>query len=259
MNSDEVEHLHELLKIHKRRVNVLEQQAAKYGINCPPEIKLEIEDLQEQIAHFESNLQGNVIQSYLQGRETLSQFNREMDSVTNGLSKVVVEEKRIYRFFGLPVWSVVISRTILTLLVLVVGIGMGLALPQPDRTALEQSAQQTAMIAFNGTVAAVAAQQRAVATQQAAITEKQAAVAAQQVAQQTALSVRQAVVATQQAAITQKQAIEQTALAVQQAAVVAQQTDVAAQQAAVAATRAALELRATATRAQPRATPTPAP
>jgi len=50
MNSDEVEHLQELLKIHKRRVNVLEQQAAKYGINCPPEIKVEIEDIQQQIA-----------------------------------------------------------------------------------------------------------------------------------------------------------------------------------------------------------------
>src|SRR5215213_1011588 len=121
MNSDEVERLHELLKIHKRRLNVLEQQAAKYGINCPPEIKTEIEEIQVQIKRFERNLQGNVIQSYLQGRETLKQFNREMDSVTQGLSNIVVEEKRTYRFLGLPIWLVVISRTILTLLLMVAG------------------------------------------------------------------------------------------------------------------------------------------
>jgi hypothetical protein len=146
MNSDEVEHLQELLKIHKRRVNVLEQQAAKYGINCPPEIKVEIEDIQQQIARFERQLQGNVISSYIQGRETLRQFTRDMDTVTQGLSNVVVEEKRTYRLFGLAVWSVVISRTILTLLMLAAVIGVGLAL-QPHITGLTISSTAQAQTA----------------------------------------------------------------------------------------------------------------
>jgi hypothetical protein len=148
MNSDEVEQLRELLKIHKKRLNVLEQQAAKYGISCPPEIKIEIEDIQEQIARFESNLQGNVIQSYLQGRETLREFNREMDSVTHGLSNVTVEEKRTYRFFGLPIWSVVTSRTILTLLMMVAVVGVGFVVQvqeQMNTAAVQAAATQAAV------------------------------------------------------------------------------------------------------------------
>lgn len=168
MNSDEVEQLQELLKIHKKRVNVLEQQAAKYGINCPPEIKIEIEDIRQQIARFERNLQGNVIQSYVQGRETLKRFNREMDDVTHGLSNVVVEEKRTYRFFGLPVWSVVISRTILTLLMMVAGFGAGLALEQQNRTAgSPQATAQAAQVQATALAQIVAEAQLQRATAQA--------------------------------------------------------------------------------------------
>jgi hypothetical protein len=177
MNSDEVEHLHELLKIHKKRVNVLEEQAAKYGINCPPEIKIEIEDIQEQIARFERQLQGNVIQSYLQGRETLREFNREMDSVTHGLSNVVVEEKRTYRFFGLPIWSVVISRTILTLLVITVVGGVGFAVQVQERmntAAAQEAARATAQAATAAAQAAQAATAAAQATTAAARATAQA-------------------------------------------------------------------------------------
>jgi hypothetical protein len=182
MNSDEAEHLHELLKIHKKRVNVLEEQAARYGINCPPEIKIEIQDIQEQIARFERQLQGNVIQSYLQGRETLREFNREIDSVTHGLSNVVVEEKRTYRFFGLPIWSVVISRTILTLLVITAVGGVGVAVQVQERMNTAATAQaiqaaqaarataQAAVVAQTGTAAAQATVTRAVAQTAAAQT-----------------------------------------------------------------------------------------
>jgi hypothetical protein len=200
MNSDEVEQLRELLKIHKKRVNVLEQQAAKYGINCPPEIKIEIEDIQEQIKHFERNLQGNVIQSYLQGRETLRQFNRELDSVTHGLSNVVVEEKRTYRFFGLPVWSVVISRTILTLLMVVAGFGAGLTLQQRNQTGL--SPQATAQAALATAQAAPAISQAALATAQTAQAEAQAARATAQAETQAA----RAALATAQARVIELEA-----------------------------------------------------
>jgi len=182
MNSDEAEHLHELLKIHKKRVNVLEEQAARYGINCPPEIKIEIQDIQEQIARFERQLQGNVIQSYLQGRETLREFNREIDSVTHGLSNVVVEEKRTYRLFGLPIWSVVISRTILTLLVITAVGGVGVAVQVQERMNTAATAQaiqaaqaarataQAAVVAQTGTAAAQATVTRVVAQTAAAQT-----------------------------------------------------------------------------------------
>ena len=190
MNADEVEHLRELLKIHKKRLNVLEEQAAKYGINCPPEIKIEIEDIQEQIARFEQQLQGNLIQSYVQGRETLSQFNREMDSVSHSLSKVVVEEKRTYRFFGLPIWSVVISRTILTSLILiaVVGVGLTLQVQQHAYTAALEPMTAAAQAAAARATAQAVQTEAARATAQAAQTEaaQAQATAAQATAQATA-------------------------------------------------------------------------
>ncbi|MCB0214389.1 MAG: hypothetical protein KDJ52_33930, partial [Anaerolineae bacterium] len=38
-----------LLRIHKRRLQVLKEQKATFGINAPPHIDIEIEDLEAEI------------------------------------------------------------------------------------------------------------------------------------------------------------------------------------------------------------------
>ena len=43
-----------LLTIHRRRLNILKEQAALFGANTPPHILLEIEDIEAQIAALES-------------------------------------------------------------------------------------------------------------------------------------------------------------------------------------------------------------
>jgi hypothetical protein len=52
MDQEEVTHLRELIKENKRRLHVLEVQATKYGLNCPPQILIAIEDTQEWKIRF---------------------------------------------------------------------------------------------------------------------------------------------------------------------------------------------------------------
>jgi hypothetical protein len=114
-----------------------------------------------------------------------------MDSVTHGLSNVVVEEKRTYRFFGLPVWSVVISRTILTLLMMAAVVGVGFAVQEQGRMT---NAAETAAAQATATVAQATAVQATVAAQQ---TATRAAVQIQATAAQaTAVAIDAAVAAT---------------------------------------------------------------
>jgi len=53
---DETEHKQVLLKNFMRRVQILQQQAARYGIATPPEVTIEIEDLTHQINQLQSEL-----------------------------------------------------------------------------------------------------------------------------------------------------------------------------------------------------------
>jgi hypothetical protein len=55
---DGQKHLRELLTAKRRRLNVLELQAAKYGIAAPPHVTIEIEDLRREIAELEARLGG---------------------------------------------------------------------------------------------------------------------------------------------------------------------------------------------------------
>jgi hypothetical protein len=119
MNRDEAEHISELLKIHKKRLNILEEQSAKYGLNSPPEIRMEIEELREKVDHFDRQVKGNIIETFVQGKNTLRQFNLDLDAIEHGLSNVVIKEERAFRFLGIPLWSSVVIRTITTLVAVV--------------------------------------------------------------------------------------------------------------------------------------------
>jgi len=54
--AEEVEQLRALLTTHTRRLYKLQQQAAAYGIAAPPEIQLQIEDLEVEIAELKQKL-----------------------------------------------------------------------------------------------------------------------------------------------------------------------------------------------------------
>lgn len=53
---EEQQHLRELIATKQHRLQVLELQAAKFGISTPPHITIEIEDLRQEIAKLETRL-----------------------------------------------------------------------------------------------------------------------------------------------------------------------------------------------------------
>lgn len=53
---DEIDHLRDLIRTHKRRLFVLEDKWATQGLHTPPEVVIETQDLREQIAQREREL-----------------------------------------------------------------------------------------------------------------------------------------------------------------------------------------------------------
>lgn len=54
MSADQRNRLHELLEIYKRRLHILELQAARYGVDTPAHIQMEIQDLKAQVQRLQS-------------------------------------------------------------------------------------------------------------------------------------------------------------------------------------------------------------
>jgi ribosomal protein L10 len=50
MSTDDRNHYNELIQTHKKRLRVLEKQAALYGKDCPPHIQIEIEEILESVS-----------------------------------------------------------------------------------------------------------------------------------------------------------------------------------------------------------------
>ncbi len=56
MDAEEVAQLEKLIRATKRRLNILEEQAALNGRTCPPEILIEIEDLRRKLEDDQGRL-----------------------------------------------------------------------------------------------------------------------------------------------------------------------------------------------------------
>ena len=50
------EDVRQLLNEHKRRLNILREREARLGLNAPPEMILEIEDIETKIAQLQTTL-----------------------------------------------------------------------------------------------------------------------------------------------------------------------------------------------------------
>jgi len=57
MGSDELSHIKEVLRLHKRRLWVLEGKEALQGLHTPPEVLIEIDELRERIARYQSQIE----------------------------------------------------------------------------------------------------------------------------------------------------------------------------------------------------------
>lgn len=78
MNDDERKHLERLKNIHRRNLEIYENQAATFGLSAPPHILLQIEDLKTKIAEIDRQLNGesepNTIPSTSKNKHTTILF-----------------------------------------------------------------------------------------------------------------------------------------------------------------------------------------
>jgi hypothetical protein len=125
MNEEDKKHLQNLVVVHKKRLRVLELQAAEFGLHSPPHIHTEIDEIRNDIERFESLLSQNVIYSLPEGKEVLTQYIRSIDNVENLLRNVELRVDRTYRIFGIPIFSSsVVFLQIFKILLPAVGIGI---------------------------------------------------------------------------------------------------------------------------------------
>jgi hypothetical protein len=221
MDAEDVARLQEKIETHKRRLHELELQAARFGIHCPPHIKIEIEDIQEQIFQIERRIDKNVIKSYIEGRETLKGVAYSLDGLEHNLKKVVLEEQRIYRIFGLPILTIsrVVSQVLLAAFI-VLFVGATAALLNRIATSSRQQ-EVTAQAVREQTAMAQAAATVQMQTQTAgtlAIMQTQTALAVQTQTAGTLAIMQMQTAQAQQAALTAQAAqAQQTALTAQTA------------------------------------------
>lgn len=57
-DKEHVEHLQKLLDLHRQRLRLLEEQAARYGISVDPIITIEIEDIKQTISSLQAQIGG---------------------------------------------------------------------------------------------------------------------------------------------------------------------------------------------------------
>ena len=60
MDDEERQRLEELLRQHQRRLHLLETQKAIRGMNTPPEVLIEIDDIRSEIARIQAQLYGQI-------------------------------------------------------------------------------------------------------------------------------------------------------------------------------------------------------
>ena len=120
MGMDELKHLAELAEAYRKRLAVLELSSAKYGLDCPPHIKIEIDEIKEQLATIEQRM-GQDGASYGVGGADPFSLQLPLNPRQGEAAGVrVKKEERVYRFLGIPIWSVsvVVTAVIIALCIM---------------------------------------------------------------------------------------------------------------------------------------------
>jgi hypothetical protein len=102
--------LREEIEAHKQRLRHLRVTAAKYGLDTPPHIKIEIDEIEKKLEELGQKVQQADV-GIDQSKTALFQITRDIDAVEKDLEKIVIviEKRRLYRIVALLVGAVVIA------------------------------------------------------------------------------------------------------------------------------------------------------
>lgn len=95
MDLQERAHLQALIDTKQRRLRVLEERAAKQGYNTPPEVTLEIRDLQSEIQQHERERNGSLPQQQILTASSsarpisMSRFIAQLFAVIGGIASII--------------------------------------------------------------------------------------------------------------------------------------------------------------------------
>jgi hypothetical protein len=111
MNSDHITHIEELVTAYRKRLHELELQAAHFGFDCPAHIRLEMQEIYDKIRQFEVSISQNCEELASTARVVAMRIQSDIDAVEKDLKKTLVTRKKVFRLFGIPVWSESIEET----------------------------------------------------------------------------------------------------------------------------------------------------
>ncbi len=84
---EEYTQLRELSNAYSRRLHKLKLQAATYGIDCPPHVANEIEDIEKNLAGLEEQLNNDKL-PYTEAHNKLEQLNQDIENINDKLQAV---------------------------------------------------------------------------------------------------------------------------------------------------------------------------
>lgn len=90
------QHFKELRQIYQRRLEILQKQAASFGLYAPPHIGLEIEDIKQKVTDIDLQFPElkQIIEQPSEGKVTIDQTdNRESQSQINENEHIFLNEK----------------------------------------------------------------------------------------------------------------------------------------------------------------------
>src|SRR5215213_7296429 len=91
VSTDDIAHLRRLIEAHKERLRILEVRAATSGLETPPQIQIEIDNIKRQIEMLEQQMSKNNLSSFTKSKALLEQSSRNLASVEKRLANT--EEK----------------------------------------------------------------------------------------------------------------------------------------------------------------------
>ena len=98
-SEDDIAHFRSVIAAHKKRLRILEVRAAKSGIETPPQIQIEIDDINRQIATLEQQTNKGTVISLVESKALLAHSSRSLKSVEQKLQNTARRRWRDYRIY----------------------------------------------------------------------------------------------------------------------------------------------------------------
>ncbi|KPV53708.1 hypothetical protein SE17_08070 [Kouleothrix aurantiaca] len=121
MNAEESRHIRRLIDEYTKRLRVLEIQVAKFGEHCPAYVLVEVDSISQRITQLSNQLEQGTLSSFPQTKNALSQINNDLRLADETLRPLQIGEKRVYKFLGIPIWTVIIYQALQFLPILLGG------------------------------------------------------------------------------------------------------------------------------------------